>query len=436
MHAQDVLPLIPTQVNVMSTETWQAPSPLLPFAQRPKASPTGATFSQDTPMGDPQEQYQSSLESTQPFLPHVQSHGDVAVPSYDKIRIDQPFTSSYPEPVETVEQLAEDDGFTEPKIPREYTAEKDTDYDNFYTPANESFYTAQPYTRLNQKLKEFRLLRVFPKRPYWQHYETRPNWDASHASRLDRNQCLIACEIEKTSLARIGDNYATLSYCAGDPQKTAVVLVDGIPFNAFANLEHAIDRLLAHWSSIHPEGESLLLWADQISINQSDKDERSEQVQIMRDIYRRSAETYVCISVPKTEDCLSWVPRMLVQSKPPNVVSREGDPYGVTKLKNLLLDFLVGKGKGRELLPVAPRSTATTETITNDVALRQQGSIRNSGDILRNRGSLMTIRPPGRILSSSKGSIAGFNDEENLQASAVDFQSSLAAFMTNKWWRR
>lgn len=274
-------------------------------------------------------------------------------------------------------------------------AQKSTEeHDSFYTPANGKFYLARPYTQLKSQLKEFRLLRVHPRQPLWQHYDTNTSWNTSHASKLDKNQEILACEIEKTSLMRVGDNYTTLSYCAGDPHKTAIILVDGIPFNAFANLEHAIDRLWAHWTSTHPREEPLLLWADQISINQSDKDERSQQVQIMRDIYRRSSETYVCLSVPTIKDCLSWTPGILACSnlKDAMPLRREAD-QGVKLLQHLLLELLRGGNKGAKSRAIASEPTAVVDLVPND--------------------------------------------EESLGGvSITTFQTSLASFITNSWWRR
>ena len=267
-------------------------------------------------------------------------------------------------------------------------------HDSFYTPANGRFYLARPYTQLNQRLKEFRLLRVHPRKACWQHYCTNPTWDASHASGVDRDQGLLACEIEKTSLTRVGDNYITLSYCAGDPHKTGMILVDGIPFNAFANLEHAINRLSIHWTSTHPDGEPLLLWADQISINQSDKDERSQQVQIMREIYRRSSETYVCLSVPTIEDCLSWTPAILACSNRKGAMPSCREVHqGVILLQHLLLRLLGERGKIAKSCGTAPKPIAVDESVSCD-------------------------------------------GEPSVEVSITTFQTSLASFITNPWWRR
>jgi hypothetical protein len=92
---------------------------------------------------------------------------------------------------------------------------------------------------------------------------------------VDPNHQLLACElVDKVALSRIDGLYCALSYCAGKPSETRVILVDGLLFNAFASLERAIRLALECWTSRNP-GKELLLWADQICINQSDHRERT-----------------------------------------------------------------------------------------------------------------------------------------------------------------
>ena len=202
----------------------------------------------------------------------------------------------------------------------------------FHTPINNFFYSKYRYMPLDPKRSEIRLLRVFPRKSYLDHITDQPAWkrpitaaglpielesDAMstfmtnilHLSHSQRNSPIIACEIlDKTALARKDGQYCTLSYCAGSPSKTALILVDGYPFNAFENLEHAMDNALACWSARNPQRE-LLLWVDQICINQQDLDERANQVKLMKEIYRRSNETFVCLSNPQLSGCLDWVPQ-------------------------------------------------------------------------------------------------------------------------------
>jgi hypothetical protein len=208
---------------------------------------------------------------------------------------------------------------------RALTNKPTSEFDNFYTPENSFFYSKSPYLALDSKRREIRLLRVFPRKSYSNHVKANPQWtptDGLTGQPLqvnaytylnfgirDPESRLIACElVDKVALSRIDGTYCALSYCAGKPTETAVILVDGIPFNAFANLEHAIGHALECWTSRNP-GRELLLWADQICINQRDQMERESQVGMMRDIYRRSNETFVCLSTSSLTNCLSWVPR-------------------------------------------------------------------------------------------------------------------------------
>lgn len=286
--------------------------------------------------------------------------------------------------------------------------------DNFYTPENQDFYANGPYEKLERRYQEIRLLRVYPKRACSEHYKIHPQWNSACISKLDSACDVLACEMEETSLTRISDNYVTLSYRAGDPKQTAVILVNGLPFKAFANLEHAIEQAEAHWSREHPERGPLLLWADQICINQSDNQERSEQVQMMRDIYRRSSETYICLSDPTRGDHLSWVPLTLpsinndfVSSQPPDIV---------IKMKQILLDLLMGQDKGAMLRTIL--------------------ASQSSRDGQPPRNSFNNITTSGFTASSFGGSQSSLFTQGSQQQSADRFQSSIVAFVANKWWQR
>ncbi|ERF68993.1 hypothetical protein EPUS_06680 [Endocarpon pusillum Z07020] len=212
------------------------------------------------------------------------------------------------------------------------TNKPESAFKNFYTPKNDFFYSNSPYLDLDSKRREIRLLRVLPPRSYAKHLKAKPWWIPNNAKdgqpiTVDKrtiynmrflfqkygihnpNSPLIACEIvDKVPLSRVDGDYCAISYCAGKPTDTAVILVDGLPFNAFANLEHAIRRTQRSWTSRYPKKE-LLLWADQICINQRNDVEKTRQVQIMRDIYQRCNETFICLSTPGCENQLLWVPR-------------------------------------------------------------------------------------------------------------------------------
>jgi hypothetical protein len=102
-------------------------------------------------------------------------------------------------------------------------AQQQTKYDNFYTPQNNEFYSKFRYVNLKPEERRIRLLRMQPLEP-----------------REDKRS-QIKCElIDNQSLAAMQGKFTTLSYCAGDPKKTETIVVNGLEFNAFSNLGHAL----------------------------------------------------------------------------------------------------------------------------------------------------------------------------------------------------
>jgi hypothetical protein len=174
-----------------------------------------------------------------------------------------------------------------------------TVFDNFYTPHNREFYARSPYQELNPKRREIRLLKVSPRKcAYIHHAAARPDWNWPEIAAASPNP-VIACElVDKCQIARLAaDKYIALSYCAGSPENTEQVLVNGLYFNVFANLAHAIECAIECWTSQALDiDKDLLLWVDQICINQSDPVERVSQVSMMQDIYGRSGIVYICLS--------------------------------------------------------------------------------------------------------------------------------------------
>lgn len=158
--------------------------------------------------------------------------------------------------------------------------------DTFYSPINYTFYKRQPYQSLNKIGKGVRLLQV-----------TQAQLGAERVFTL----------MDEVPLAGARNTYTAISYCAGDPFKTQSLLVNGIRFNAFANLGHAIDETCDYLSLKHGT-LSHLLWVDQICINQSDSSERSHQVGFMYDIYENAREVAICLSVERCPHyALPWI---------------------------------------------------------------------------------------------------------------------------------
>ncbi|KAF2420331.1 HET-domain-containing protein [Tothia fuscella] len=161
-------------------------------------------------------------------------------------------------------------------------------YDNFYSPENADFYKSFQYGHLNRQKHHIRLIKILPTAP----------------------DELIACELlDQIPLVDVHPKYTALSYCAGDPKKTVPVLVNGCQFNVFANLAHALNEVRHLWYQNRPNNdEGLMLWVDQICIDQSNPQERSHQVGFMREIYASAEQTLVCLSTePSKGEGMEWV---------------------------------------------------------------------------------------------------------------------------------
>jgi len=81
--------------------------------------------------------------------------------------------------------------------------------------------------------------------------------------------------------------FTALSYVWGDPTITETITVNRQSFAITINLVAALRSVQKHWCDLYPErnAEDFRLWADAICIDQSNKDERSNQVQLMGSIY-------------------------------------------------------------------------------------------------------------------------------------------------------
>ncbi|RSL46216.1 hypothetical protein CEP54_013958 [Fusarium duplospermum] len=152
-------------------------------------------------------------------------------------------------------------------------------HDIFCTPENSNFLSKTPYKTLDPTRREIRLLKVLP----------------------DSGSGLVECELLPSApIAELRSKYSALSYCAGNPRNTEIILVNGVKCNVFANLCHALTCARHFWTTKPRDGD-FLLWADQICINQADLSERSHQVGFMRDIYQNAQQTLICLSTTNTQ---------------------------------------------------------------------------------------------------------------------------------------
>lgn len=91
----------------------------------------------------------------------------------------------------------------------------------------------------------------------------------------DANALLIG----ELRIATLDDDHTALSYVWGDGSNRCPIGLNGFDTTITANLAIALKRLRS-------EKKALNIWTDAICINQTDKTEKSQQVQMMSDIYR------------------------------------------------------------------------------------------------------------------------------------------------------
>ncbi len=87
----------------------------------------------------------------------------------------------------------------------------------------------------------------------------------------------ISVKLTQVSLDA-GPEYEALSYTWGNPKDRRLINVNGRPIKVTSNLDAALRHLRL-------EDRPRLLWVDALCINQSDLDEREQQVRLMRQIY-------------------------------------------------------------------------------------------------------------------------------------------------------
>lgn len=155
--------------------------------------------------------------------------------------------------------------------------------------------------------REIRLLRVHTKRLRLHEVGTTfPQWldaatDISQASQVprpgDAEASFICYQLrEQVQLDLARGNYAALSYCAGQPTNTAPIIVEDFWFNAFSNLEHALDGFRANFD--RQSKSRNVVWSYQICINHVVHIEKFHQVAFMRDVYKSAEWVYVVLSNP------------------------------------------------------------------------------------------------------------------------------------------
>lgn len=114
----------------------------------------------------------------------------------------------------------------------------------------------------------------------------------------ESNHGTIKCTLEHVSL-RDAPKYTALSYVWGDPDITTPVLLNGVPCKVTTNLEAAL-RQLVNFLKPHDEAK-MHLWVDALCIDQANDTEKSQQVLLMRGIYKKAAPVITWLG-PASED--------------------------------------------------------------------------------------------------------------------------------------
>lgn len=100
------------------------------------------------------------------------------------------------------------------------------------------------------------------------------------------NKCkfIPACHIFHASLLE-RPQYVALSYVWGDRESKRIILIEDSPVFVRANLYDAM-------MTLRPLHNCLIIWIDSLSIDQENDQEKSWQVELMKDIYRQATQVY------------------------------------------------------------------------------------------------------------------------------------------------
>ena len=96
----------------------------------------------------------------------------------------------------------------------------------------------------------------------------------------------VKCELQSAVFGPDTPKYIALSYCWGDAIHKTWISCNGQRLALTKDLLNAIRKL-------RRKGETMMLWVDQICINQEDVEERGSQVQLMRKIYKNAANVLI-----------------------------------------------------------------------------------------------------------------------------------------------
>ncbi|KAK4635587.1 Heterokaryon incompatibility protein 6, OR allele [Fulvia fulva] len=141
----------------------------------------------------------------------------------------------------------------------------------------------------------------------------------SREDKLSSIQKLWNLEMDLRSQYHPRIAYESVSYCWGESTATASMELDSIIIDAPTG---TVDVL----RSLRRPDAARMLWIDAICINQSDLDERMQQVMLMSDIYRSASRTIIWLGTDDTQTSHALeICATVRQQLPENILGKDAD---------------------------------------------------------------------------------------------------------------
>ncbi|KAI0455653.1 heterokaryon incompatibility protein-domain-containing protein [Xylaria acuta] len=150
----------------------------------------------------------------------------------------------------------------------------------------------------------------------YQHEELRP-LEFRLVRLFSKRMSTVKCEIVHSSLTD-PPRYTAISYAWGDPDDKRSIQMGDINISIAVSLFGALD-------AVRKREEDILVWADALCIDQQNRDERSEQVQLMTEIYAKATQVAIWLG-PSEND--SELAKDFLQ----DIIITENDPKEITNL--------------------------------------------------------------------------------------------------------
>ncbi|KAF2641098.1 hypothetical protein P280DRAFT_378797, partial [Massarina eburnea CBS 473.64] len=104
----------------------------------------------------------------------------------------------------------------------------------------------------------------------------------------------IVCKLQAVSLLET-PAYSALSYVWGDASRTERIVVNGKSITITVSLARAIRSVHHYWKTTEISPRHQNLWADALSLNQGNAQEKNHQIPLMRMIFKNAASVTVCL---------------------------------------------------------------------------------------------------------------------------------------------